>query len=584
MIGTMFMTGALVSVIKYMKLLRSVQLLIGRYFRKCFTAIIFSFTMPTMFLVGCGEEESTDVSSLFESIEVPLVIEEPEPEPEPEPEFVDPIERCDYTEVGIRREAIKMIETIIETDIENGFTSAQLAIIRHNKLVYENAWGYDNSYNQDGSRKEDGVLTTTDTLYDLASVSKMFGVNYALQKMVTDGELSVDERIVDILGPEFAENTIDIKYKKGVNVDLETMKRWKSELTVAELLKHQGGFPADPRYCNPHVDQASQEYDPSFTNVLYSGCGADEATKEATREAIFKTPLLYEPGTNTVYSDVDYMILGLVVEKKSGMDLDTYIKKTFCEPMGLTHVTYNPLQNGFQKDDCAATELNGNTRDGYISFDGIRTYTLQGEVHDEKAYYCMGGVSGHAGLFSNAGDIARLGTLMLSGKYGDMEFFSREVIDTFTARKSANVANWGLRWWRQGNTQRAKYFGTKAGSETIGHQGWTGTLVMIDPEKDMVIVILTNKINSPVTNKNSNPNKFDGNWFTTANLGFVAETLYIGLDTEDDITGELDEYSQQLVEESKKSIKRSMGDDHPASRNYLSKKQVRVKMGFEEES
>ena len=95
--------------------------------------------------------------------------------------------------------------------------------------------------------------------------------------------------------------------------------------------------------------------------------------------------------------------------------------------MGLTHVTYNPLQNGFQKDDCAATELNGNTRDGLLDFPGYRTYTLQGEVHDEKAFYGMQGISGHAGLFANATDLAKLASVMLSGGYGEHKFFSKNI-------------------------------------------------------------------------------------------------------------------------------------------------------------
>ena len=116
--------------------------------------------------------------------------------------------------------------------------------------------------------------------------------------------------------------------------------------------------------------------------------------KEATTRAIFKTPLIYEPGSNTVYSDVDYMVLGLVIEKVTGTDLDTYLKENFCYPLGLRHITYKPLENGFEQKDCAATELYGNTREGYVDFEGIRDYTLQGEVHDEKAWYSMAGISG----------------------------------------------------------------------------------------------------------------------------------------------------------------------------------------------
>ncbi|MFQ8601147.1 MAG: hypothetical protein ACLSAP_11600 [Oscillospiraceae bacterium] len=113
---------------------------------------------------------------------------------------------------------------------------------------------------------------------------------------------------------------------------------------------------------------------------------------------------------------------------------------------------FNPLQNGFEKDDCAATELQGNTRDGHedIDYPNMRTETVQGEVHDEKAYYCMEGVSGHAGLFSNAEELAKLCQVMINGGgYGANKFFSKDTIDEFTKPKTSDLANWGLGWWRK---------------------------------------------------------------------------------------------------------------------------------------
>jgi AraC-like DNA-binding protein len=94
---------------------------------------------------------------------------------------------------------------------------------------------------------------------------------------------------------------------------------------------------------------------------------------------------------------------------------------------------------------------------------------------------------------------------MLTGGYGGNRYFSRNVMDTFMAPKKEDAANWGLGWWREGDFQRSWYFGTQSPSDTIGHQGWTGTLVMIDRQNDLVIVYLTNKINSPVTDPDTNP-------------------------------------------------------------------------------
>jgi hypothetical protein len=198
--------------------------------------------------------------------------------------------------------------------------------------------------------------------------------------------------------------------------------------------------------------------------------------------------------------------------------------------MGLSKVLYNPLKKGFSAADCAATELNGNTRDGAVNFTNIRTNTIQGQVHDEKAFYSMGGVSGHAGLFATAGDLAKLCQVMLNGGgYGGNKFFDKNTIDEFIKRKDS-LPTWGLGWWREGDKGRPWYFGVDSSSDTIGHQGWTGTLTMIDPEKDLVVVLLTNKINSPVIDKNANPNDFSGNKFTTATLGTIPELIYEGIE------------------------------------------------------
>lgn len=96
---------------------------------------------------------------------------------------------------------------------------------------------------------------------------------------------------------------------------------------------------------------------------------------------------------------------------------------------------------------------------------------MQGEVHDEKAYYAMGGVSGHAGMFANATDLAKLASVLLTGGYGENKFFTQNVMDMFTAPKNEKAANWGLGWWREVDKQRVWYFGTQSSPDTIGHQG-----------------------------------------------------------------------------------------------------------------
>lgn len=432
-------------------------------------------------------------------------------------------------QVGLDRDVLEALEQLIQSDVDNGFPSAQMAVVKNGRLVYQNAWGRVNAYLPDGTPNTASPAVTNDTLYDLASNSKMYTANYALQLLVTQGKIDLDSRIVDLLGQSFVDDTIDITFSGYENPGLEVNKQWKSELTLRDILRHQAGFPADPQYHNDAFDQHTQKPAAGVANPLFSGWDGTPATRQATLKAIFKTPLMYKPGTKTVYSDVDYMLLAFVIESVTGQPLDQYLEQNFWASMGLDHITYNPLLNGFAPNDCAATELNGNTRDGAVHFTGVRTATIQGQVHDEKAFYAMGGISGHAGLFSNAADLAKLASVMLTGGYGQQKFFSRNVIDTFTAPKKENAANWGLGWWREADDGRCWYFGTQSSSGTIGHQGWTGTLTLIDPVENLVVVYLTNKINSPVTNKAANPNKFNGNWYTSSTLGFVAQILYQGL-------------------------------------------------------
>ena len=468
-------------------------------------------------------------------------------------------------EAGIHPEALKLIGDIVESDVAHGFTSVQLAVVRHGRLVVEQAWGRVNSYNPDGSVIGDAAPVTADTMYDLASVTKMFATGYAVQKLVTEGWLDVNAPVVELLGDAFAEDTIEIAYAGVDNPpDLETQKAWKRSLTLRDLLCHEAGFPAAPNYNDPDFDFAKQQRGLPGSNVIYA------VGREATLQALFRTPLMVSPRSKTLYSDADYMLAGFIVEKVTGQRLDAYLKENIYAPLGLERITYLPLENGFAPEDCAATELNGNTRDNRVSFPGIRTETLQGQAHDERAWYCMEGVSGHAGLFASATDLAKLASAMLTGGYGNCRLFSRNVMDVFTAPKAADFGQWGLGWWRQGDGQRPWYYGTQASPNTVGHQGWTGTLVMVDPGRELVVVYLTNKINSPVLS-DSELNKFAGGCFTASTLGFVPQLLSIGMDMDGDISGQLLDLLADMAEESLNKIPEDAGKDHPYVKNAVSK-------------
>ena len=438
-------------------------------------------------------------------------------------------------EVGFSKEPFDLISKIVEADVNNGFASAQLAVVKDGKLVYQNAWGNTNAYNKDGTLIENGIKATSDTLYDLASVTKMYSVAYAIQYLIDNEKINLNDKITDILGNEFVDDTIEIKFASynGNYPGFNKIKEWKSNITVLDVLMHQAGFPDSGHYHNQKYDTVNQKLTDDVDNILF----VENANKGKTlKEGIYKTPLIYEPRTKTSYSDIDYMLLGMVIEKITGQDLDKFLSETFWQPMGITHITYNPLQNGFSKDDCAATELNGNTRDGLVDFPNVRKETIQGEVHDEEAYYMMNGISGHAGLFANAADLAKLASVMLTGGYGNNKYFSKNTRDLFMSPQANGMPSYGIGWWREADDKRVWYFGTQAPESSIGHQGWTGTFTMIDFENNMVIVYLTNSINTPIVDTSSldTANDFAGRYYTSSTIGFVPQIIYTGLDTNDD--------------------------------------------------
>ena len=431
------------------------------------------------------------------------------------------------SEVGLAPESIDLIERILRSDVEHGFPSAQVAIVKDGKLVYEQCFGNVRSFDDKQNPITDAPAVTKDSLYDLASVTKMFSVNYALQYLVSQGKVDIDTKVVDILGSKFSEDTKSIQYAKGASVSLDTMKSWKSSITIRDLLLHQAGFPAGISYFNDRFTVSKLDIGDPGSNVLYVGTGADAKARLDTFEKICQSPLQNQPRTQTLYSDMDYMILCFCIEKITGMRLDDFLRETFWEPLGLTHITYNPMENGFGKEDCVGTELamKDSTPTPYT---GCRRYAIQGEVHDPLAYYCMDGVSGHAGLFSNASDLAVLASIMLTGGYGEHRFFSQDTLDLFTSLSDIDAPGFALGWWREGDHARDYYFGATSDSKMFGHQGFTGPVVMIDPETQMVIVILSNKIHTPTYASGA----FCGNVYSIAWPGFIPEILHIGMDSE----------------------------------------------------
>lgn len=445
-----------------------------------------------------------------------------------------------------------LLETLLDEEVKENFSGGQITVIRDNKEVYNHNYGYKNNFYKDGSpipvEKRDTV--DKNTIFDLASNTKMYATNYALQKLVYEKKINLDDRVSKYF-PEFKDREDDLI--KG-----------KDDLRIRDILMHQAGFPADPQYHNEKYDK--DDSIKNGKNDLYS------QDRDKTIEMILKTPLQYEPGSKTIYSDVDYMLLGSIIEKVTGQRLDQYFNDNFAKPLGLHRTLFNPLENGFSKSDAAATELNGNTRDGAVEFNNIRTDTIQGQVHDEKAFYAMGGVGGHAGLFSTSTELAKLANIMLNnGRYKDYIFWDKKTQDEFIGPKESDPS-YGLGWRRMADGRYGWAFSNLASSSTIGHTGWTGTLTVIDPVENLVLVLLTNKKNSPLLDNKKDPNAFYGDKSMAAGYGAVSTLIYKSLQENSDqmivgLAKELKDGQERLLREGEDFVNEGELNDYISIKN-----------------
>ena len=385
-------------------------------------------------------------------------------------------------------------DMIASKKVQAGFPGAVLTVVKDGQIVKSSAYGSKQVWNKNDLIPEDKrEPMTEDTIFDLASNSKMYSTNLALMKLVYEGKLDLDSKVQQYL-PEY-KDAPDAKIKG------------KDTITVRHLLHHCAGHASSIRF---YEESAGDFY---------------SHDREKTIGLLSKVPLTYEVGSKTLYSDTDYMILGYIVEQITGQRQDKYVEENIYKPLGLKNTCYRPLDKGFKKEQFAATERNGNTRDGGRNYPDIRTETVRGEVHDEKAFYCMGGVSGHAGLFSTGKDLAVLTQLILNGgTYGNVTLFNKETLDEFV-KPSFYGADWGLGWNSQDGKRSRDWMFSPYTYNTIGHTGWTGTLTSIDFENNMAVILLTNERNTPCPKE-----KFEAELnYQTGRYGSITTLVYESL-------------------------------------------------------
>lgn len=421
------------------------------------------------------------------------------------------------------------------TSICYGFPSLQMCVVKDKKVVYDKAFGQSLKYDQGNPNAtswsdlvaegkyghllpaDKQIQANRNTLYDLASNTKMYASMLAIQNLLYRKKIdSLDDKLSKYI-PKFHKTQTDVP--NGETGQVETVY-WEN-ITIRQILCHEAGFIPTPSIFVNTTPGSYPLRDPDKA----LGYILDYLNLEAV------------PGTRQKYSDVDFMLVAILVKEITGMYIDEYCNQYIYNPLGLKHTTFNPLTHGFKKQDCAATELRGNTREfQVVTQDDIRTKTIQGEVHDEVAYYVMKGVSGHAGLFSTASDLSVLMNLMLyRGELGNCKMFDSSIYNDVTQPRpdpeNHNDYEFATGWKTNFARDNDYFLGTRSPKEAFGHDGWTGTFTLIDPVNNLTICILTNAIHTILYDHDPNGNLFFGKqhyfvydeqkWFLGSRIGGV---------------------------------------------------------------
>ncbi|PYM22994.1 MAG: serine hydrolase [Candidatus Rokuibacteriota bacterium] len=319
------------------------------------------------------------------------------------------------------------LDDVAREAIQSGEIPGIVALVgRHDETLLLRAWGFRRVL-------PDSQPMATDTVFDIASLTKPFGTSLAVMSLVERGAIRLDapvgRYVAEFKKPQFA------------------------TVTIQRLLTHSAGFPAIPP---PGVVHASMSQ---------------------TMRGLARLPFDYAPGSGTQYSDIGFIVLGEVVRRVSGQPLDVYLERTVFKPLGLRDTTFKPPTAW--RERIAPTEwANGQV--------------LVGEVHDQRARL-LGGVAGHAGMFSTATDLARICRMMLAGGALDgTRILKAETVRSMWTRTADGSGSRGLGW--DVSSVFARSLMPFFPPESVSHTGFTGTSVMIDPDSGIYLIVLTNRV------------------------------------------------------------------------------------------
>jgi serine-type D-Ala-D-Ala carboxypeptidase len=315
---------------------------------------------------------------------------------------------------------------------DRAFPAGSVAVTHQGKLIALKAFGR-------FTYERDSIEVTPANIFDLASVSKVVATTSMAMILYERGLLDLDVPVVSVV-PEFA----------GFGSSAEDPRR--RSVTLRMLLAHSSGLPA---------------YEKLFLKVK---------TKDELLSAAFSTPLTADPGAKAEYSDIGFIILGVVLERIADESLDRFCQREVFGPLGMAHTAFNPP--AAWRNSIVPT----------VDDRTFRRRMIQGEVQDENASV-LGGVAGHAGVFATAEDIATFAHTMLNG---GSPILRAETLSLFTRRESSPSGSSRALGWDTPSppSQSGKYFSPAS----FGHLGYTGTSLWIDLERQLSITFFTNRV------------------------------------------------------------------------------------------
>jgi beta-N-acetylhexosaminidase len=365
-----------------------------------------------------------------------------------------------------------VIDSIVNDGLEKkAYPGAVVIAVKDGEIRYHRAFGR-NEFDPAS------LPVTLESLYDLASVTKISATTVSVMKLYDEGKIELDKTLGDYL-----------PVTRGTD---------KAPLKIRDVLLHQAGLNPYISFYSETVDKETKKPSPRYygtrmDSIFTIPVARDVWLRRDWNDSMMQRIVnskLTEHG-KYVYSDNDFILLGKIVEALSGQTLDQYAYQNFYRPLGMATTGFKPWQR-FGMERVVPTE-----RDTYF-----RQQLLQGYVHDEGAAM-FGGVSGHAGLFSNAYDLSLLYQMLLNGgTFNGQRYLNAETVKLFTSYNS-EISRRGLGFDKpeKDNAKRKEPYPSRLASPaTFGHTGFTGTCVWVDPQEGLVYIFLSNRVYNTRTN------------------------------------------------------------------------------------